>query len=255
MKYHLFFVVLIMCVSANGQVMTGANDCDSVLLWSQPLAYAPDWWSPERDGHFTAYKEFPSVGYFGTNNIMGSLGTGFLLRGGLVITCYHVAVNLEKFAPPIYFIVPGQNDGALADIIDSLPTQDIAIYRMRDSADLRGFEMGDFDEVNLLDTLDYAGCYSADTMFAGRAFVVEKGEAISSNGVYGVLLAFGVSWRGLSGSPLLNKNGDVVAILTGGMKMEKIKSSKLEESYVIRAHSISQIKKLIEKHAKPSATE
>jgi hypothetical protein len=258
MKYIIMVLFFCVCVNVDAQDTTKSNNCDSIFIASLDILYPANWWAHDRDSSLVSYKEWPSIGYFCPIDQKAVLGTGFLLNGGFVVTCYHVALILRNYGGPISIVVPGQScGGSMVDLIDSIPSQDIAIYKMNRCVYLKGLEIGNFDDIQLLDTLDYAGScrYKYDTVFHGHSVVIQKGESIdiqkdpinNKNKSFGFLVGLGHSWRGLSGSPLLNKKGEAIAILSGSARMEKFQDSGIVRSLYLTANSLNSVGDLIKK--------
>jgi V8-like Glu-specific endopeptidase len=245
MQFILPFLIFIMAEVSSPQNGTKIEHGDSAIIAPQILRISDNWWSAKRDSNYASYKDFPAVGYFEAVDMLGPMATGFVLQKGIVITCYHVYNNVLKGCNGLSINLPGQDKVLEVELIDTIRTQDIAIYKIKDSVRLNGFNIGEFHKIELRDTVQYVGGYFADSVFVGRAFVIERGERMSLEGDFGVLMALGVGWPGLSGSPLLDKDGKVIGIVTGGMGSEESEDDRRENSIVLRANSIASVKDII----------
>jgi S1-C subfamily serine protease len=141
----------------------------------------------------------------------GFLGSGFLIDTNTIITCYHVFS--EPLKKPKYFV---NMQGRIFPIklYDSLPNFDIAIYKANTKITYRPLPLGNFNDTNIGDTIFYLG-YDADKQsHVVSSARVSKIDSINVNGSEVKRIFFeGTAIPGYSGGPILNSNGDVIALI------------------------------------------
>jgi serine protease Do len=131
-----------------------------------------------------------------------SKGTGFTIsEGGLIITNHHVVDAMN----PITVTFP---DGKLleASLLVSDPHLDLAILEV-EGEDLPFITLSKPDEWRIEDPIYVIG----NPLFHHQ--IVNEGKILEGSDQKGVLVLSAPVYKGNSGSPVINKNGDVVGVV------------------------------------------
>lgn len=172
------------------------------------------------------------------------IGTGFVFeKPNQVVTCAHVAKNKKIWFCPV----------SPSDVSYSLTlrmfndSDDIAVFWSDDSISSQPLQRGDFKKVSPRDNIIYAGfnidesnTMSSMVMKIHKAEVSATGLVHNSVKVISFLEFQGEGIPGYSGGPVLDTNGNVIAIFTQAWTMKGLKKNA-QEVIVNRAFSLGTI--------------
>lgn len=139
-----------------------------------------------------------------------SLGSGFIIDNeGYIVTNNHVIEDADQIKVKLY-----DNEEFDAEVVGRDPKTDLALIRIKGSADLKPMEMGDSDSLEVGTWVVAIGSPFGLEQTVTAGIVSAKGRIIGS-GPYDDFIQTDASINpGNSGGPLINLKGEVVGINT-----------------------------------------
>lgn len=166
------------------------------------------------------------------------IGTGFYAgRNYSIFTVAHVALR-----DTMYFL--SRKSDSTHKIFLSYKSNglDAAIYERVTGRGESAYELGDFHRLRAGEKIMYIGFSGDYSLQYGQSTIVSKGEMINNDRVVDFIEFKAKGVLGLSGSPVFDVHGQVVAIIT--LWIEHKGSAGVEPSSYVRAFSIDTIRQI-----------
>jgi S1-C subfamily serine protease len=166
-----------------------------------------------------------------TNTLKDFRGSGFVIDSNIVITCYHVYRDTpfkpKYFANLLGTIYPIR-------IIDSLPSQDIAIYKSKTTITRNPLRIVNSKNVNVGDSIIYIGYDAkAGEHIMSKVAITNINSIVIKNSPVLRISFSGSVIGGYSGGPVLNANDGLVEALVVQVVGLKDRRTGLESTNVV----------------------
>lgn len=165
-----------------------------------------------------------------------SVGTGFLISPNTVMTCAHVADGRSE----IYYIPTNCKRSFRLTLKKNQYGHDLALYGSKETICARFLKLAPSFKSDLGDSIVYMGWDTGENAFLVSWGVISAyGKAVRTKSIFVDFLEFkSIARPGYSGGPILNRKGEVVAIISQAFYQRGIKAAPSDEYILCKGFSI-----------------